>query len=54
MWLFYYFNFERNYDDVKESMLFVEKKKINKIETKSRMGNPTHTFREMNLVPQLI
>ena len=40
---------------VKESMLFVEQKyKFNKNETEMKMENPAHTFREMNLVFQLI
>ena len=42
---------------VKQSIYFVEKKKkknFNKIETVSKMENPAHSFREMDLVLQLI
>ena len=41
---------------LKESMHFVEKIYINfnKNESESKMGNPTHSFRQMNLVLQLI
>ena len=37
-------------------MFFVEQKYINfnKSETESKMENPPHTFREMNLVLQLV
>ena len=57
MWLFYYFNFERNYEVLKsKSPYFVLSKDINfdKNETESKMENPTHNFRERNLVLQLI
>ena len=41
---------------IKQSIYFVEKKKktFNKIETVSKMENPTHSFRETDLVLQLI
>ena len=51
-WLFYYFNFERNYDVFKlKSPCFLLKKNINfnKNERESNMKNPTFTFRDMNL-----
>ena len=57
VWLFYNFNFERNYDVFKsKNPCFLLKKNINfyKNETKSTMEDPTHTFRETNLVFQLI
>ena len=57
VWLFYYFDFERNYDILKsKSPYILLKKNINfdKNETKSKMANPTHTFREKNLVLHLI
>ena len=57
MWLFHYFNFERNYDVLKwKSLCFTLNKYINfnKNEMESRMENPIHTFREMNIVLQLI
>ena len=44
MSLFYYFNFERNYD-VKVFSLN-EKQNFNKRKTESKMENPTHAFRE--------
>ena len=47
MWLFYYFNFERNYGLLKsKSPCFLFNKNINfhKNETKSKIGIPTHTF----------
>ena len=53
MWLFYYFNFERNYDAKKsKSQCILSNKNINfnKNETESKMENPTHSFRETNLV----
>ena len=52
VWLFYYFYFERNYDVLKsKSPCFLLNKNINfnKNETESKMENPTHSFREMNL-----
>ena len=57
MWLFYYFNFERNYDVLKSKspcILLKKKLKFNKKETESKMQNSTHSFRETNLVLQLI
>ena len=57
VWLFLYFNFERNHKVLKsqESVLFVEQKfKLNKNKTESRMENLTHSFIETNLVLQLI
>ena len=40
---------------VKESMLFVKQNiNFNKNETESKMENPTHSFRDMNLVLQLV
>ena len=57
MWLFYYFNFERNYDVLKsKSPCILLNKNINfsKNETESKMENPTHSFREANLVLQFI
>ena len=56
-WVFYYFNFERNYDILKSRSPFILlNKNINfsKNETESKMENPTHSFREENLVLQLI
>ena len=53
MWLFNYFYFERNYDVFKsKTPCFMLNKKINfhKDKTKSKMENPTHNFRETNLV----
>ena len=53
----YYFNFERNYDVLqsKSSCILLDKNiNFNKNETESKMGNPTHSFRETNLVLQLI
>ena len=62
MWLFYYFNFERSYDILKSKspcILLSKNKKtfyknFNKNETESKMENPTHSFRNTNLVLQLI
>ena len=56
LWLFYYFHFERNYDVLKPKSPYILLNKninVNKIETEWKMKNPTHTFRETNLVPQL-
>ena len=52
MWLFYCFNFERIYDDLKsKSSCFLWKNiNFNKNETESKMENPHILFREMNLV----
>ena len=57
MWLFYYFNFERNYDVLKSKSPYILLNKninFNKNETESKMENPKHSFRETNLVLQLI
>ena len=57
MWLFYYFSFERNYDVLKSKspcILLNKNINFNKNETESKMENPTHSFRETNLVLQLI
>ena len=53
MWLYYYFNFERSYDVLKsKTKCILLDKNINfhKNETESEMENPTHNFRETNLV----
>ena len=51
--LFYYFYFERNYDVLKsKNPCFLLK--FNKAETELRMENPTHSFREMNHMLQLL
>ena len=58
MWLFNYFNFEKNsYDFLKsKSPCFSLNKKVNfnKNETESKMENVTQTLTEMNLVYHLI
>ena len=57
MWLFYYFNFERNYDVLKSKspcILLNKNINLNKNEAESKMENPTHSFRETSLVLQLI
>ena len=57
MWFFYYFNFERNYAVLKSKspcLLLNKNANFNKNETKSVMENGTHSFRETNLVLQLI
>ena len=57
MWLFYYFNFERNYDVLKSKSpcsLLNKNINFNKNGTESKMENPTHSFRETKLVLQLI
>ena len=57
MWLFYYFNFERSYDVLKSKSPYILLKKNKNFdinETESKMENPTHSFRETNLVLQLI
>ena len=56
MWLFYYFNFEKNHDILKLKNPYSSWNKnvsFNKNETGSKMENSTHSFREMNLVFQL-
>ena len=57
MWFLFYFSFERNYDVLKsKSPYFLLNKniKFNKNETELKMENPTHSFREMNHVLQLV
>ena len=57
VWLFYYFNFEKYYAVLKsKGPYFLLNKNINfdKNEMESKMKNPTHPFREMNLVLQFI
>ena len=57
MWLFNYFNFERNYDVLKsKSTCILLSKNINfyKNEMESKIENPAHSFRESNLALQLI
>ena len=57
VWLFFCFNFERNYDVLKSKspcILLNKNINFNKNETESKMENPTHSFRETNLVIQLI
>ena len=57
MRLFYYFNFERNYDFLKSKspcILLNKNINFNKNETESKMENPTHSFRDSNPVLQLI
>ena len=57
VWLFYYFNFERNHSVLKsKSLHFLLNKNINfnKNETESKMENPTQSFRETNLELQLM
>ena len=56
MWLFYYFNFERSYDVLKSKspcILLNKNINFNKNETESKMENPTHSFRKLNLLLQL-
>ena len=56
-WVFYYFDFERNYDVLKsKSPCILLNKNINsnKNETESKMENPTHSFRETNPKLQFI
>ena len=54
--LFCYFNFERNYDglNLKRPYFLLNKSKTDKNETESKMKNSPHTFRETNLVLQLL
>ena len=57
MWLFYYFDFERNYEVLKSKSPFISLNKninFNKNKTESKMGNSTHGFRETDLVFQLM
>ena len=53
MWFFYYFNYERNYEVLNsESPCILLNKNVNfnKNKTQSEMENPTHSFREKNLL----
>ena len=55
MWLFYCFNIERNFKVLKsKSPCILLNKNINftKNQMESKMENPTHSFRETNLVLQ--
>ena len=57
VWIFYYFNFERNYDVLKsKNLCFLLYKNINfnRNEMESKVENPTYTFRLMNLVLERI
>ena len=57
MWLFYYFNFERNYDVLKSksSCILLNKNiNFNKNETELKMENHTLSFRKTNVVFQLM
>ena len=57
MWLFYYFHFEKSYGILKpkSSCILLNKNiNFNKNEIESEMENPTHSFRETNLMFQLI
>ena len=57
MWLFYYINFERNYDVLKPKssyFLLIKSINFNRNETESKIENPTRIFREKNLVLQFI
>ena len=60
MWLFNYFNFERSYEvfvmtKYKSPCILLNKNvNFNKTETKAKMEYPAHSFRETNLVLQLI
>ena len=50
--IFYYFNIERNYDVLKSksSCILLNKNiNFNKIETESKIENPTHSLKETNL-----
>ena len=57
MWVFCYFNFEKNSDVLKSKfpcILLNKNMSFNKNEMESTMENPTNKFREMNVVLQLI
>ena len=57
VWLFYYFNFERSYDVLKSKnpcILLNKSIDFNKNETKWKIENPTDSFRETNLMLQVI
>ena len=50
-------NFERNYNVLKPKtpcILLNKNINVNKSKGNSKMGNPTHSFRETNLVLQLV
>ena len=52
MWLFYYFNFGKNYNVLKSKsprFLFDKDINFNKNETESKMENPRHVSKETNL-----
>ena len=56
-WIFYCFNFERNYDVLKSktsSILLNKNTNFNKNKTESNKENPTHNFREAKSFLQLI
>ena len=56
MWL-YYFYFEMSYNSLKSKnpgFLLNKNINFNENENKSKMENPTHSFREMNLLLQLL
>ena len=57
MWLFYFFDFERNYDILKlrsPCSLLNKNTNFNKNEMESNIENPTHSFTETKLAPQLL
>ena len=57
MRLFYYFNFERNFEvlELKSPYILLNKNiNFNRNETESKMENPAHSFRGKKLVLQLI
>ena len=57
MWLFYYFNFKRNYDTLKlksPCILLNKNTNFNKKKSESKMENPTCSFRVTNLGLQVI
>ena len=51
MWLIYYFSFERNFDVLKSKSPWIL---LNKNITESKIENPTHSFRETDVVLQAI
>ena len=57
VWLVYYFNFERNYDVLKSNSpcnLLNKNINFNESEIESKTEKPAYSFREANLVLQLI